>query len=380
MRISACDPGHIDRPGAFLYSGRVTAHDSLDDGATVARLDPRGMLATVAALPTQVRAAHALGHAVDLPDTLHGADAIVVLGVGGSAIAGDLLQGLLAERLAVPFMVVRGEEVPAFVGPRTLVVASSYSGNTQETLAAVAEARRRGARLLAVTTGGTLGTEAGAGKLPVVTLPAGYLPRAALAFSLVPLLTVLARLGYTAPVDVEIEQAAHVLEVGNARLAPGAPGAANLAKQVARALHGRLAVVYGSGGLGGAVACRWKGQLNENAKHVAHHAVFPELGHNEVESWRFPRELEGSAHLVVLHDTAETAATRRRVEVVTGLMQPWISGVTAVTAAGTAPLARCLSLVQVGDFASCYLALLNGADPSAMPNIERLKAGLSSPG
>ena len=358
----------------------MTAHDPLDDGATAARLDPRGMLATVAGLPAQVRAAHALGHAVDLPDALRGADAIVVLGVGGSAIAGDLLQGLLADRLAVPFLVVRGEDVPAFVGPRTLVVASSYSGNTQETLAAVTEARRRGARLLAVTTGGTLGAIATTGSIPVVTLPTGFLPRAALAFSLVPLLTVLARLGYTAPVDQEVEQAAHVLEAGTARLGPSTPAASNQAKQVARALHGRLALVYGSGALGGAAAYRWKGQLNENAKHVAHHAVFPELGHNEVESWRFPHELEGSAHLVVLHDTAEVAATRRRVEVVTGLMRPWISGVTAVTAAGTAPLARCLSLVQVGDFASCYLALLNGADPSAMPNIERLKAGLSSPG
>lgn len=358
----------------------MTAPDPLDDDALVARLDPRGMLDTVAALPAQVRAAHALGHAVDLPDALRGADAIVVLGVGGSAIAGDVLQGLLADRLAVPFLVVRGEEVPAFVGPRTLVVASSYSGNTQETLGAVAAARKRGARLLAATTGGVLGADAAAAPYPVVRLPTGFLPRAALAYSLVPLLTVLARLGYTAPVDAEVDQAAHVLEVGTARLAPGVPAGANLAKQVARALHGRLALVYGSGGIGGAAACRWKGQLNENAKHVAHHAVFPELGHNEVESWQFPRELAGSAHLVVLHDTAETAVARRRVEVVTGLMRPWIAAVTAVTAAGTAPLARVLSLVQVGDFASCYLALLNGADPSAMPNIERLKAGLTTPG
>ena len=338
------------------------------------------MLATVAALPTQVRAAHALGHAVDLPDALRGADAIVVLGVGGSAIAGDLLQGLLADRLAVPFLVVRGEDVPAFVGPRTLVVASSYSGNTQETLAAVAEARKRGARLLAVTTGGTLGGAATADSIPVVTLPTGFLPRAALAYSLVPLLTVLARLGYTAPVDVEVEQAAHVLEAGTARLAPSAPAAANLAKQVrARAARPpRPGVRERRPGRRRSVPVEGTAQREREARRPPRGV--PELGHNEVESWRFPRELEGSAHLVVLHDTAESVVTRRRVEVVTGLMRPWVSGVTAVTAAGTAPLARCLSLVQVGDFASCYLALLNGADPSAMPNIERLKAGLSSPG
>ncbi|HLK11463.1 MAG TPA: bifunctional phosphoglucose/phosphomannose isomerase [Candidatus Binatia bacterium] len=351
--------------------------DPLDDPGARAALDPGGMARAILGMPAQVREAARLGVAIALGEELRGRDAIVVLGMGGSAIAGDLLAGLAADLLSVPLVVSRGHTPPAFVSPRTLVVASSYSGETAETLAAFAEARRRGAPALVLTTGGALGARAAADGLCTIRLPTGFLPRAALAWSYLPLLTALARLGYLPPCDAAIAEAATVLEAGIERLNPDVPTRENPAKQLAHRLTGRIALVYGSEGWCAPVATRWKGQLNENAKHLAWANVLPELDHNEVEGWQHPRALAGAVHLIVLRDPAEPAAVARRIALTTALVQPHLAGVSDVVARGTSPFARQMSLVQMGDFTSLYLALLDGVDPSAMPAITALKASLA---
>ena len=351
--------------------------EPLDDAAARAALDPGGMAQAITELPRHVRDAWRLGTAVPLGEELRGLEAIVVLGMGGSAIAGDLLLGLAGDVLRVPLVVCRGHRPPGFVGPRTLVVASSYSGETAETLAAFAEARRRGAPALVITTGGALGARAAAEQLATIRLPTGFLPRAAIAWSYLPLIAAVARLGYLPPHDDAVAEAAAELEAGLTQLGPDVATRDNPAKQLAHSLAGRLALVYGSEGWCAPVATRWKGQLNENAKHLAWANVLPELDHNEIEGWGHPRALAAATHVIVLRDPAEPPALARRIALTMALVEPQVGGVTHVVARGTHPLARQLSLVQMGDFTSLYLALLDRVDPSAMPAITALKTGLA---
>jgi glucose/mannose-6-phosphate isomerase len=335
------------------------------------------MAAMMAALPAQVRDAWTLGQSVALPDALRGARAIVFLGVGGSAIGGDLLGGAVADRLAIPLIVHRGEEMPRFVDSRTLVIACSYSGETAETLAALAAARPRGAPTLVVTAGGRLGERAAHGDVGTIRLPAGLLPRTALAFCVLPVLAALVRLGYLPPCGGEVDEAVAVLEAGAARMDSRVAEERNPARQLARQLHGHLALVWGGGPWGAAVARRWKGQLNENAKHVAAFNVFPELVHNEIESWGHPDGLAGRVRLVLLRDGHESERQRRRTELTAALGRERLAGVSEVWSEGSGTLARLLSLVQVGDWTSFYLAALNGVDPTPIPEITRLKRELT---
>ena len=208
---------------------------------------------------------------------------VVVAGMGGSAIGGDLV---LAAQLAlpVPAAVVRGYELPAWVGPSTLVVAVSYSGNTEETLACVEAALARGCTPLCVASGGRLAALAAERGLPLVTVPPGLQPRAAVGYLAMPLLAALERLELVPSAEKDVEEAAAVVREMTALLAPTEDEGCNLAKDLARRLHGHVPLVYGAG-LSAPAARRWKTQLNENAKAMAFWAELPELDHNEIEAW-----------------------------------------------------------------------------------------------
>jgi len=352
-------------------SGRV-----LDDDAALASRDPGGMLRRVVELPEQLEEAVEIVARAALTG-FQAVKNVVVLGMGGSAIGGDLVKALVEAECPVPVAVNREYDVPAYVGPETLVIASSYSGNTEETLSACRGAAERGARIVAITTGGTLARWAEQHGWPLIRIPGGLAPRAAIGYSFVPLLGVLEQAGLVGNKGDELKETVAVLRAMRAELGPQVPTGANAAKQLALRFHGKLPLIYGTGAWRAVVAYRWKGQINENAKAPAWWNTFPELNHNETVGWEIPPEVTRLVELVVLRDRDDGPRINRRIQVTVDIMADALSGVTQVWSRGESETARLFSLLYMGDFTSVYLALLNGVDPTPVRVIDRLKQELA---
>jgi glucose/mannose-6-phosphate isomerase len=350
------------------------AADSLDNPSFVSRRDAKGMYALAVGFPEQCRAA--LRIAENTPVLMApGIGQVVLTGLGGSAAGGDFARALFEAQGSVPFGVNRDYTLPGYVGPDTLVFATSSSGNTEETLSAYADARRRGARIIVVTSGGELARRAAADGVPVITIPGGQPPRTAMGFMLVPVLVAASKLGLLPAQD--IAGAADEAETAAANWATAVPTRANEAKRLALALHDGVAVLYGLGGWQAVVAGRWKGQINENAKqHVFSHAL-PEMNHNEILGW------EGAAKIgvrrwvaLLLEDGTESDRMKLRAKVTLDLVSR-VGEVYRVKAEGTTLLARMLTLALLGDFVSLYLAALNDEDPYTIASIDKIKGALS---
>jgi len=349
----------------------------LDIWQTYERLDPQGMTAAILSFPEQVQHARQIGKQFALPSTLEKADCILAAGMGGSAIGSDLIRVFGKDEFVVPFHVHRGYDLPAFVNRNTLVIVSSYSGNTEETLAGYRQAQDREAKILAITTGGRLAKLAESHGVPAIIIPPGYMPRAAVGYSFFPLLTAMERLGYLSNKDAEVEETINAVTEGIRQMQPNVPESDNPAKKLARTLVGKLPVIYGSEGWSSIVAARWKGQFNENSKHVAYYNVLPELNHNELEGWKQPLDVIKYMHLIVLRDKDDSDRINKRIEITEELLRPFVSGITDVWSRGEGKLARLFSLLQVGDLVSLYLAILNRVNPTAMYNINYLKGQIT---
>ena len=248
--------------------------------------DPVDMLGRIKELPKQIQGAWQVTRAAQLPPAYGDVRNITVIGMGGAAIGGDLAAALLADELKVPMSVHRDYGLPAFIGRDSLVIASSYSGNTEETLSAFEEARKRGAKVLALTTGGTLATQARAANYPVVTFSYKARPRATLGYSLGLVLGSLTRLGLTRDLSADIDAAIADLAKLEERVHEGAR--TNDAKKLAIQLYGRVIFAYGAGVMG-VMARRVKGQWNENAKNWSAYDVMSELNHNAVVGFPNPQ-------------------------------------------------------------------------------------------
>ncbi|MGE5225245.1 MAG: bifunctional phosphoglucose/phosphomannose isomerase [Planctomycetaceae bacterium] len=348
---------------------------ALDDPAALAAADASGMLGTVAAFPSHVREAYAVGRAAEHLPALADVTSMVTCGMGGSAVAGDVLKQAFRAELDLPVDVVRGPLLPAFAGARTLVVVSSYSGNTSETLSAFHQALERDCRIVAVTGGGALGAACAERGIAVVPLPAGFQPRAALGWLTFAMLGALEAAGLIASVEAQVEEVDSTLSAIAAELGPGVPTAQNEAKAIAEWLGERVPVVWGADGIAALAAMRWKTQLNENGKVPAFHAAMSELDHNEVVGWVAPY---GERFAVVaLRHEGEPEETAARFPLSAEIAAAAGVAVREVWARGISPLAQLLSLVIVGDFASCYVGLRRGIDPTPVVAIDRLKAALA---
>jgi glucose/mannose-6-phosphate isomerase len=347
----------------------------LDDPAALARIDAHNMRGVLAAFPAQCRDAVGLGLAP--PVALRRPRAVIVAGMGGSAAGGDLLAACAAERLDIPILVHRGYGLPAVVGPHDLVVVSSYSGETTEALSAAEAALTRRCPLAAITAGGRLGALASRRGLPVVALPPGLIPRLALGHLFFGLLTVLRAADLTVVKEGEVDEALGVLNVLASELRAERPATANEAKRLALAIGPRLPVIYG-GPVTGAVAYRWKTDLEENAKAFAASGALPEMNHNEIEAWAGP--IARQMQLVLLRDPAETPEIARRFVLLRELIGAAAGGTSEAWARGASSLARLLSLVALGQWTSYYLAMLRGVDPWLVPTLDALKARLGDGG
>jgi glucose/mannose-6-phosphate isomerase len=298
---------------------------------------------------------------------------VVIAGMGGSATSGDLLASCGADRLDVPVLVHRGYGLPALAGKDTLVIASSYSGDTAEVLSAVDVALARGLPVVVLTAGGKLADVAAARKLPHVVLPAGFMPRMALGYLFFPLLAILESLGLTVATEGEIAEALDTVEALGSELCPGRGVAENEAKRLALAIGTRLPAIYG-GPTTGPVAYRWKTDFEENVKAFALAGTLPEMNHNELEAWRAPGAR--GMYIVLLRDREEPPEIELRFTVLRELIAPAADGVSESWTRGTGRLARLLSLTHVGQWMSYYVAVLRGVDPWTVPLLDELKRRL----
>jgi glucose/mannose-6-phosphate isomerase len=347
----------------------------LDDPVALRAADPGDMLGTVLALGEQCREGYRLGRSAGPLPSADRVSSVVVCGMGGSAIAGDVLRVLVAQRLRVPTVVVRTPELPAFAGPSTVVVASSYSGNTAETLALFDEALARGCRLVAVTSGGDLEARASAADAAVVRVPGGLMPRAAFGYLSLATLGALVEVGLVPGIGDDLEAALRDLAAIADSDGPAVPSRSNPSKTLALALLARTPVVWGAEGIGAVAATRWKTQFNENAKVPAFASALPELDHNEVVGWS-PAQGERFAVIALRHQ-GEHPDVAGRFPLSLEIAASSGASVHVVEARGASPLARLLSLVQIGDLVSTYLGIARGVDPSPIDAIVRLKSALA---
>jgi glucose/mannose-6-phosphate isomerase len=345
---------------------------NLDHFAALQKLDPDGMLGHAAALPKQCQEAWTATQDLALPGDYQNANKVVIAGMGGSAIGGDLAAAVAAGTSTIPVLVHRDYALPAHVDAKTLVIASSYSGNTEETLAAFRAARERGCHLAAVTTGGELRRLAREWHAPLVSFDYVSQPRAALGYLFISMLGILRALDVLNDPTADLEEAMAALEDRKGLFAPESPLAQNPAKQLASRLFGKVPIVIAAGALV-PVARRWKTQLNENGKSWAYFEALPEMDHNALSGIHFPPEAADRSRVLLLQQASLHPRNALRLDLTRQVLEGQGIGCEQVLVPGGSELAQILSAVQLGDFASTYLALLYGADPTAIEDIVGLK-------
>jgi glucose/mannose-6-phosphate isomerase len=343
----------------------------LDSADQLRKIDRSGMLAVVAAMPEMLQQAQQFSAGVTVP--AQPVSQVIVAGMGGSAIAGDLAADLFYRKAKVPLTTIRGYNLPEAVNASTLVIALSYSGETEETLSAVKEAEKKGARVVCLTSGGKLREIAEAKKYPVFLIPSGYQPRAALPFLLVCLLAALEKAGIIAPQSAELAEAVSLLQKLREEYKPARPARTNPAKQLAKKLQGKIPLIFGAAGTTGAVAYRAKCQFNENGKATALANVFPELNHNEIVNISVLKKDDNPFALIILRDDEDPERVKKRIEITKSLITRQLGAANELSGQGKSPLARALSLIYCLDHVSVYLAIISEVDPTPVEIITRLK-------
>lgn len=360
---------------------------TLDNLARHRQLDPGLMHELIAAFPEHLRTSQALPGRIDWstqkPTTPQG---VCICGMGGSAIGGDLARSYWEAESPVPIIVVRNHRLPTFVNDHWFLIASSYSGNTDEVLAAVAEAARRGCRrVLTLASGGRLAAMASENHWPLVTLPGGLMPRAALGYSFGVVMMALAHWGIAgnnpaALVGATTEKLQAAIDLLTRRvpfLDRACPESQNPAKQAAVRIGGRIVSVLGAVGSSDVVAARIKGQLCENGKALAFANSFPEVTHNEIVGLSALKDARDRIAIILLATADDNPGVMAQQTAFKQIMSNKAIPLIQLDAEGNDRLDRMLSLVQMGDFISYHLAILNGHDPTPIAAIEALKKSLA---
>jgi len=356
-------------------------------------LDKANMIELLEEFPQKMRDALRLGEEFSIPTNFSPTSAsnsfsapdsatrnfknTVVLGMGGSAIGGDLLSDYLADELSIPIVVIRGYDIPKFVDENSLVFSVSYSGNTEETISALKKCLEAKARIIALTSGGKLAVLSQENNFPVIKVPAGIQPRAAISYLFFPILKALERLGLIKERSSEIEETISILQDLSREYCAKTPSENNLAKKVALSLYQHLPLVYGSEGLLGAVAMRWKTQINENSKWPCFWNVFPELDHNEIVGYEIENNINRQVKIIYLQDKEGLLRVEQRRKITRRIIEDKVAEFIVCPTKGKGKMSRMFSLIFLGDLASYYLAILNQVDPSPVACIEDLKKELA---
>lgn len=340
--------------------------------------DKDDMLGRVIAFPEQMRAAWEIGKGFAGSVPAGEYRRVVVCGMGGSAIGGDLARSFFGDRLEVPIIGCRDYRVPRYLAEGAFVVVSSNSGNTGETLSAYESVRGGGATLVAITSGGKLEEACRADGVPVCTIPGGMPPRSAIGYSFFPMIHALRAAGLGSFDDAEFDEA--LAAVSELCEVCALDSDDNPALALAYELAGALPFVYAAPGLMEAVARRWVCQFNENSKMLAHFAYFTELNHNEIVGWEAQEDLMEQVVVVSLEDCDDHETATRQTEIGLGIVDTLADGVIRLSSDDGGRMKRLLATMVLGDFISVYLALLGGIDPTPVKKIDYLKQQLAESG
>ncbi len=374
-----------------MFETKKNKNDNINilDG-DFSELDKANMIELLEEFPQKMRDALRLGEEFIIPTNLlanpttatttfptQSFKNIVVLGMGGSAIGGDLLSDYLADELSMPIVVIRGYDIPKFVDENSLIFAVSYSGNTEETLSALKRCLEAKARVIALTSGGKFAALAQENNFPVIKVPAGIQPRAAISYLFFPILKVLERMGIAKERHEETEETLNILQELSKEYGTKSPLKNNFAKKVALSMYQHLPLIYGSEGLLKAVAMRWKTQINENSKWPCFWNVFPELDHNEIVGYEIENNINRQVKIIYLQDKEGLLRVEQRRKITRKIIEDKLAEFIVCPTKGKGKMTRMFSLIFLGDLVSYYLAILNQVDPSPVACIEDLKKELA---
>jgi len=338
-------------------------------------VDRSDMYSLLRSFPEQVNTALTIAGNVKVPFRAGGISRVILTGLGGSAIGGDLLRAYLSSELPIPFLVNRNYTLPECAGRTTLVIVSSYSGDTEETVSAYREALKRRAKILCISSNGATERLARAKRNTFIKIPGGLPPRAALGYSFFPMLVTLSRIGLIPDKSRDMRETLAIIrrkteEYGNPQSAD------NTALTLAHQLRGRLGVLYSATDHLDAVATRWRCQLAENAKTLASANTLPEMNHNELVGWKALGPQMADMQVIFLRDRVDHPRTSTRIDITKEILASHTSHITEVWSEGRSLLARMFSLICLGDWTSFYLAILHGEDPTPIAVIDYLKNAL----
>lgn len=347
---------------------------NLDNTDEIEELDPQGMVEDLDTFPEQCREAVSIGEEIQVPFELTEFDRVMVTGMGGSAIVGDLL----ARLLDLPVKTNRGYNLPKAAGTEDLLIAVSYSGNTEETLSALKDGRRRGMNALGLTTGGKMESYCARESIPLVKIPTGHQPRASTGYMLFPLLKLFEKAGFAGTIDLEkvVDRIEELADSWNSSV----PTESNEPKRLAEEFEGKVPIIYGTKGNTRVVAYRWKTQINENAKQPAYWNVFPELNHNETVGYQLGSDLMKNGKVITLKNGLELERNELRMKIMEDIFTDEGIDYSIAQAPQGNKFVKIIGQVYFGDYFSVYLALLNEVDPSPVELIEDFKARLKKEG
>ncbi len=350
----------------------------LDNLDIYAALDPSNMYIAIFNFPEQLEKGAVIGNDFDFDiSRFKNIKSIVLAGMGGSATAGDIVSSYLRYSLKIPFITCRNYRLPEYVDEHSLVILSSYSGNTEEVLAASEDAIQRKAKTICITAGGKLGEFAAGHSIPTIKMPPGLQPRAALGYSVIPLMYLMRDLNLAKFDDNQFVEIAKGLKAYRGHYVRETATEQNPAKQLALKLYSNIPLVYSGQDLFDAIAYRWKSQICENAKTIAFHNYFPEFNHNEIVGFEKIEHIRNNLIGIILRDSQDHSRVAKRMQIISRQLQEKGIEMVNIYSQGDFLLGRIFSLIQLGDFASFYLAILNGIDPTPVAPIEDLKREMS---
>ncbi|MDR2707974.1 MAG: bifunctional phosphoglucose/phosphomannose isomerase [Nitrososphaerota archaeon] len=345
----------------------------LEDRESIKAIDKVGMLNYCLSMHTHYQKAANL--AAGIITSYSRPVNIIITGMGGSAIGGELLKDWAKSNVCIPIEVNREYHLPVYANDETLVLVTSYTGDTEETLSSLRDAIKKKCMIYCITSGGTLMEIAEKLKIPYLQVPAGMPPRAALPYMLIPLLVFLEKIGLTSRVSAELDEAVSVIKAIEMQNAVEIPVKDSLTKTLAVNIEGFIPMIYGFG-IFSSVARRLKQQINENAKMMSKWDNFPELNHNEIVGYEKSENMKNVFVAIFIRDNDEPVEIRSRIEITKELIKPAGIGIYEIWSQGRDNLAKMLSVVAVADFLSNYLAVLREIDPTPVQTIDKLKSSL----
>jgi len=335
------------------------------------------MLKFIHDLPEQCRDAYGIGNSSNINKPAVKINNIVFAGVGGSGIGACMVKVYLQGELKIPISICRNYTLPDFVGENTLLFCSSYSGNTEETLSCFEQGLKKNAFIITIGSGGRLEELSLKNNIAHILIPEGYPPRAAIGYMSITVLGVLAKLELIKDKEDDVKELFTILtDIRNKEIGPSIPMEKNISKQIAVKLHKSYSVIYGTTDTTEAVASRWREQIAENGKTLSSSNILPEMNHNEIVGWKFPKNMLKVFKVIMLYDKNDHERTKERIRITGEIIKKSKAEVIVLKRENGARLARIYSLMYIGDFASFYLAILNNIDPTPVDNINYLKEEL----